>query len=308
MAGSEPSLDAGMAAAAAEATARDATGNSALEDSGANGPRSHGTAQHGTPPAMPVEISNEIPAQTRADLYNTRWLPFKALGVPAFRPRISLSTGCCKGHGPELRLIIEQWPRARRACAFVTTRILVVDILSGRLPGRWVAGMLVVNAHRVTETSGEGFAVRLLRASNPAGFVRAFSDQPTSFGGFNKVSTGSAGCSLPHACNVNRSSKIRYRRVASGFVGRCDSLVQTEKVMKALYVRKLFLWPRFQMSVKEALEERVTTPADVRLPCIVLHDMSRDDLLRICLMEVVRSACTRPMFPLSCSWWSLPCQ
>lgn len=39
---------------------------------------------------------------------------------------------------------------------------------------------------------------------------------------------------------------------------------QTEKVMKALYVRKLFLWPRFQMSVKEALEERVTTPADVR--------------------------------------------
>lgn len=39
--------------------------------------------------------------------------------------------------------------------------------------------------------------------------------------------------------------------------------MQTEKVMKALYVRKLFLWPRFQMSVKEALEERVTTPADV---------------------------------------------
>lgn len=69
----------------------------------------------------------------------------------------------------------------------MTTRILVVDILSGRLPGRWVAGVLVVNAHRVTDTSGEGFAVRLLRAGNPAGFVRAFSDQPTSFGGFNKV-------------------------------------------------------------------------------------------------------------------------
>lgn len=79
----------------------------------------------------------------------------------------------------------------------MTTRILVVDILSGRLPGRWVAGVLVVNAHRVTDTSGEGFAVRLLRASNPAGFVRAFSDQPTSFGGFNKVCTAPFGCGIP---------------------------------------------------------------------------------------------------------------
>lgn len=83
----------------------------------------------------------------------------------------------------------------------MTTRILVVDILSGRLPGRWVAGVLVVNAHRVTDTSGDGFAVRLLRAGNPAGFVRAFSDQPTSFGGFNKVGircVGHAHASAPH--------------------------------------------------------------------------------------------------------------
>lgn len=48
-------------------------------------------------------------------------------------------------------------------------------------------------------------------------------------------------------------------------IEHCQNSVQTEKVMKALYVRKLFLWPRFQMSVKEALEERVTTPADVKI-------------------------------------------
>lgn len=42
-------------------------------------------------------------------------------------------------------------------------------------------------------------------------------------------------------------------------------LLQVEKVMKALYVRKLFLWPRFQATVKEALEDRVTSPADVRV-------------------------------------------
>ena len=82
-------------------------------------------------------------------------------------------------------------PLPHRSCLFVTTRILVVDLLSGRLSGRAVSGCIVLNAHRVTETSGEGFAVRLFRAANRNGFVRAFSDQPVSFLGFSKVS-------LPH--------------------------------------------------------------------------------------------------------------
>jgi hypothetical protein len=74
-----------------------------------------------------------------------------------------------------------------QACLFVTTRILVVDMLNNRIQPRQIAGILVVNAHRVTDTSGEGFAVRLYRASNSSGFVRAFSDQPVSFSGFSKV-------------------------------------------------------------------------------------------------------------------------
>ena len=63
----------------------------------------------------------------------------------------------------------------------------MVDLLSDRLSGRHVAGVVVLNAHRVTDTSGEGFAVRLFRAANSNGFVRAFSDQPVSFLGFSKV-------------------------------------------------------------------------------------------------------------------------
>lgn len=48
--------------------------------------------------------------------------------------------------------------------------------------------MLVLNAHTVTDTSGEGFAVRLFRKGNQRGFVRAISDQPSSFAsGFNKA-------------------------------------------------------------------------------------------------------------------------
>ena len=41
-----------------------------------------------------------------------------------------------------------------RSCLFVTTRILVVDLLSGRLHGRHVSGIVVLNAHRVNDTSG----------------------------------------------------------------------------------------------------------------------------------------------------------
>jgi hypothetical protein len=43
---------------------------------------------------------------------------------------------------------------------FVTTRIVVVDLLTRRIPPRQVAGLLVMNAHRSTDQSGEGFAVR----------------------------------------------------------------------------------------------------------------------------------------------------
>lgn len=48
--------------------------------------------------------------------------------------------------------------------------------------------MVILNAHNVTDTSGEGFAVRLFRKGNQRGFIRALSDQASFFAaGFNKV-------------------------------------------------------------------------------------------------------------------------
>ena len=49
--------------------------------------------------------------------------------------------------------------------------------------------MVVLNAHKVTDSSQDGFAVRLFRTTNRTGFLRAFSDQPSSFAAsFAKVS------------------------------------------------------------------------------------------------------------------------
>lgn len=64
----------------------------------------------------------------------------------------------------------------------------MVDILNKRILGKQIAGIILMNAHRVTDSSQDGFAVRLFRESNREGFIRAFSDQPTSFtAGFAKV-------------------------------------------------------------------------------------------------------------------------
>ena len=81
-----------------------------------------------------------------------------------------------------------------------------------------------MNAHRVRENSGEGFATRLFRAGNASGFVRAFSDESMQLS--NSFST-------------------------------------LERVMRALYIRNLFLWPRFQDSVKQSL-------LDVEVQCSFL--------------------------------------
>ena len=95
---------------------------------------------------MPFDVTNEVSAAGRIDLYRSK------------------------------------------PCLFVTTRILVVDMLNARIQGQHIAGMVIMNAHRVTDASGEAFAVRLFRMANKRGFIRAFSDQPTGFAsGFNKV-------------------------------------------------------------------------------------------------------------------------
>ncbi len=212
---------------------------------------------------MPVDVTNEISAAGRIELYRGK------------------------------------------ACLFVTTRILVVDMLNSRVLPNQIAGMIVMNAHRVTETSGEGFAARLYRSSNRKGYLRAFSDQPTSFShGFAKVCPSQVSkwsmfvlrtpctltdsmaahseflsiltvmdqieltCILPllpwvlhrycksslvmtswpgkHDCSCSASlaSKLHMKR-------RC---LQVEKVMRSLFFQSLYLWPRFEAHVKECLK------------------------------------------------------
>ncbi|KAL4433054.1 hypothetical protein ABPG77_006481 [Micractinium sp. CCAP 211/92] len=139
------------------------------------------------------------------------------------------------------------------SCLFVTTRILVVDQLSGRIDADQIAGMVVLNAHRVTDSSGEGFAVRLYKTAAPRGVVRAFSDLPSSFASeFNKV----------------------------------------EKVMKALYVRRLYLWPRFQAQARQDLEARPPQLVELSQPMSAAMGLMYEaitELMDACVKELKRS-------------------
>ncbi|KAJ0779080.1 putative ERCC4 domain, RuvA domain 2, restriction endonuclease type II [Helianthus annuus] len=111
--------------------------------------------------------------------------------------------------------------------SFITSRILIVDLLTHRLPVSAVAGIVLLNAHLLSETCTEAFIVRILRASNKDVYVRAFSDRP-------------------HA-------------MVSGFA-------KAERTLKCLFLRKLHLWPRFQVYVSEDLERDPPEVVDIRVP------------------------------------------
>lgn len=100
---------------------------------------------------------------------------------------------------------------------FVTTRILVVDLLLDRVPLDLTTGIMVFKAHKIVDECQEAFIMRLYRMKNKVGFVKAFSNLPIAFTqGFGKI----------------------------------------DRIMRWLFVRKLHLWPRFHISVNTSLDIR----------------------------------------------------
>ncbi|KAH6724977.1 hypothetical protein BKA61DRAFT_41043 [Leptodontidium sp. MPI-SDFR-AT-0119] len=97
----------------------------------------------------------------------------------------------------------------------VTSRILVVDLLTSLLNPETITGLVVLHADKIVATSLEAFILRIYRQRNKVGFLKAFSDNPEPFAtGFAPLST----------------------------------------MMRNLFLRNVSLWPRFQVIVGQALE------------------------------------------------------
>ncbi|POR38776.1 DNA repair protein rad16 [Tolypocladium paradoxum] len=97
----------------------------------------------------------------------------------------------------------------------ITSRILVVDLLTGLLDPETITGLILLHADRVIATSLEAFILRVYRQKNKVGFLKAFSDNPDPFTtGFSPLAT----------------------------------------MMRNLFLKKASLWPRFHVTVAQSLE------------------------------------------------------
>uniref|UniRef100_A0A3B3D8G6 DNA repair endonuclease XPF n=1 Tax=Oryzias melastigma TaxID=30732 RepID=A0A3B3D8G6_ORYME len=162
---------------------------------------------------------------------------------------------------------------------FVTSRILVVDFLLDRIPAHLISGrgtvadivtlifgvfiscsvsdllhsgILVYRAHKIIESCQEAFILRLFRQKNKTGFIKAFTDKATAF--------------------------------STGFC-------QVERVMRNLFVKKLFLWPRFQASVNTVLEKHKPEVVELHVsltPAMRAIQSSILDVMSACLKELKR--------------------
>ncbi|KAH8838344.1 hypothetical protein MCOR27_009988 [Pyricularia oryzae] len=101
----------------------------------------------------------------------------------------------------------------------VTSRILVVDLLTGLLDPVSITGIVLLHADKVVATSLEAFILRIYRQKNKVGFLKALSDNPEAFTyGFAPLAT----------------------------------------MMRNMFLRKASLWPRFHISVAKSLEGKKT--------------------------------------------------
>ncbi|XP_067162361.1 DNA repair endonuclease XPF [Apteryx mantelli] len=135
---------------------------------------------------------------------------------------------------------------------FATSRILVVDFLTDRIPANLITGILVYKAHRIIESCQEAFILRLYRQKNKQGFIKAFTDNAIAF------NTG--------FCHV-------------------------ERVMRNLFVRKLYLWPRFHIAVNSFLEKHKPEVVEIHVsmtPGMLAIQTSILDILNACLRELKR--------------------
>lgn len=96
---------------------------------------------------------------------------------------------------------------------FITSQILVVDLLSKTLLPENITGMLVLNAEKLNATSIEVLIINFYRDGNDWGFLKLLSDRPDCFFGFMAL-----------------DSKVKLFRI-----------------------QKIFLWPRFHVDVSDSL-------------------------------------------------------
>ncbi|XP_055925203.1 DNA repair endonuclease XPF-like [Argiope bruennichi] len=133
---------------------------------------------------------------------------------------------------------------------FVSSRILVVDMLVDRVPIDLITGMVVFRAHKILESCQEAFILRLYRMKNTKGFIKAISSNAAAF--------------------------------TRGFS-------QVQRIMRNLFVRNLFLWPRFHAVVASSIERAKPDVEEIHVPmtnAMTSIQIALLDLMNVCVKEL----------------------
>ncbi|GFR17945.1 DNA repair endonuclease XPF [Trichonephila clavata] len=133
---------------------------------------------------------------------------------------------------------------------FVSSRILVVDMLVDRVPIDLITGMIVLRAHKILESCQEAFIIRLYRMKNSKGFIKAISSNPAAF--------------------------------TRGFA-------QVQRIMRNLFVKNLFLWPRFHAVIASSIERAKPEVLEMHVPmtnAMTSIQIALLDLMNVCVKEL----------------------
>ena len=138
-------------------------------------------------------------------------------------------------------------------CFFITSRVLLVDLLNEVVNPSDICGLILPNVHKIDESSTEAFIISLYREKNNIGFIKAFSDDA-------EYLYGSA-------------SKI-------------------QRLLKILHLKRLYLWPRFQVLVSTILNKKQPEVIEFsqKMPQSMI-DVQKALLvaMRVCVIELKKS-------------------
>jgi DNA excision repair protein ERCC-4 len=126
----------------------------------------------------------------------------------------------------------------------ITSRILIVDLLSGIVVSSNIYGLLIVHAHTVTDQSTESFIIRIYKSYH-------FQNQQQQ-----QDETHSNQSSINYRNNnSNQNDKSGFiKAITDNADALMTGFAQVDKILKALHVRKLYLYPRFHSTIRDELE------------------------------------------------------
>ncbi|RKP19690.1 hypothetical protein ROZALSC1DRAFT_28734, partial [Rozella allomycis CSF55] len=108
----------------------------------------------------------------------------------------------------------------------ITSRILVMDLLKEHIPIEKTTGMLILNAHTITDETLEAFAMRLYRQKNKNGFIKAVTEKAE---------------------------------------GLTIGFARLEKTLKCLYLTDVKFYPRYEVRIAQQLEEKETELIEINI-------------------------------------------